>query len=239
MKPCGAYVGQHSWSERQENKGVIHLTLVTCTSDRTDGCMQCVPQVDLACSHEEADTRLLFHAQHASIESDDPILIHSPDTYVLVLAAFLCGEDPGYFPLIFRVCLHQQAWGYISVTSISRKLDAHVCKGLPDMHAFGVCDSTSQFAGHGKKTTMKLLLENSDFLEAMCSLGSEFVPTENTLQQAERSICIMYNSTQYISTNDVRNSKWNRSAKNITKLPQCHDSAVLHIRRANYQAAIW
>ena len=56
------------------------------------------------------------------------------------------------------------------------------------------------FAGHGKKTTMKLLLENPDFLDAMCSLGSELVPTANTLQQAERSICIMYKSTQYTST---------------------------------------
>ena len=100
-------------------------------------------------------------------------------------------------------------------------------------------DSTSQFAGHGKKTTMKLLLETPAFLESMCSMGSEFVPTENILQQAERSICIMYKSTKYTSTNDVRNSNWNCSTKDITKLPPCHDSAVLHIRRVNYQAAIW
>ena len=100
----------------------------------TDGYMQCVPQVDLACSHEEADTRLLFHAKHASIESDEPILIRSPDTDVLVLAILICGEDPGAFPLIF---LHQKAWRYLSVPSISRQLVAHVCKGLPGMHAFG------------------------------------------------------------------------------------------------------
>ena len=184
--------------------------------------------------------RLLFHAKHASLESE-PILIRSPDTDVFVLAFFICGKiHSGYFPLIFRVLhQHQKARRYISVSSISRQLDAHACKGLPGMHAFGVCDSTRQFAGHGKKTTMKLLLQNTDFLEVMCSLGSEFVPTANTLQQAERSICIMFKTTQYTSTNDVHNSKWNCSTKDITKLPPCHDSAVLHIRRANYQAAIW
>ena len=107
------------------------------------------------------------------------------------------------------------------------------------MHAFGGSDSTSQFAGRGKKTTMKLLLENPKFLDAMCSLGTEFVPTHNTLQQAESAICIMYSGAQYTNTNDVRNYKWNRSTKDITKLPPCHDSAVLHIRRANYQAAVW
>ena len=87
--------------------------------------MQCVPQIDLACSHEEADTRLLFHAKHASIESDEPILIRSPDTDVVVLAVFICGEDLWSFPLIFRV-LHQNAWRYISVPPSSSQLDAHV-----------------------------------------------------------------------------------------------------------------
>ena len=140
-----------------------------------------------AVCHEEADTRLLFHANNASIESDEPILIRSPDTDVLVLAVFIYGEDPRSFPLIFRI-LHQRACQYISVPSIPRQLDAHVCKGLPGMHAFGGCDSTSQFAGHGKKTTMKLIQENTDVLEAMCSLGSEFVPTAITLQQVEISI---------------------------------------------------
>ena len=105
-----------------------------------------------------------------------------------------------------------------------------MCKALPGMHAFGGCDSTSQFAGRGKKTTMKLF---NGFTR------NRFQPNANTLQQAERAICILYSGTQYTSTNDVRNSKWNRTTKDITKLPPCHDSAVLHLRRANYQAAIW
>ena len=181
------------------------------------------------------------------MESDEPILIRSPDTDVLVLAVFICGEDPGSFPRIFRV-LHQKAWRYISVPSISRH--AHVCNALPGMHAFGggvirqvsllVMKTTSRKKIVGMNWTMNCWFEeNLDFLEAMCSLGSEFFPTANTLQQAERSICIMYKSTQYTSTNVVRNSKLNRSTKDITKLSPCHDSAVLHIRRANYQPAIW
>ena len=92
-----------------------------------DGYMQCVPQVDLACSYEEAGTRLHFHAIHASIERDEPILIRSPDTDVLVLAVFICDKDPKSFPLIFHA-VHQKGFGYISVPSISMQLDAHVCK---------------------------------------------------------------------------------------------------------------
>ena len=37
---------------------------------------------DLQANHEEADTRLLFHAKHAS-QPDSRNIIHSPDTDVL------------------------------------------------------------------------------------------------------------------------------------------------------------
>ena len=103
-----------TWAEDEYILHIGHRTAyitagVECFQLRSaDGYIQCVPQVDLAFSHEEADTRLLFHAKHASIESDEPILICSPDTYVLVLAVFTCGLDPGSFTLIFRV-LHQKA----------------------------------------------------------------------------------------------------------------------------------
>ena len=199
--------------------------------------VQCVVQDNLTCQHEEADTRILLHAVHASAECDLPILLRSPDTDVLVLAVHVCALHLESLPLIFRV-QHQKAWRYVDVPSIARELGVAVCEALPGMHAFGGCDSTSQFVGRGKKTTMKLL-DNADFLEAMRLLGTDFMPTENTLQKAEIAICILYNSLGCNNTNQVCNLKWNRTTKDITKLPPCHDSAVLHIRRANYQAAIW
>ena len=44
----------------------------------------CVEQ--LTCSHEEADTRLVLHASHASSGGYSTIVIHSPDTDVAILA---------------------------------------------------------------------------------------------------------------------------------------------------------
>ena len=73
----------------------------------------------------------------------------------------------------------------------------------------------------------------------MKSLGENFDPDAETLKQAEKAICHLYNSAQCSNTNEVCSDKWNRKTTDITKLPPCHDSAILHIRRANYQAAIW
>ena len=59
------------------------------------------PEANLYCNHEEADTRLLLHAKHASLESQEPILLRSPDTDVLVLTVFLCVNEQ--LSLLFRV----------------------------------------------------------------------------------------------------------------------------------------
>ena len=47
--------------------------------------VQQVPQ--LTCSHEEADTRLLFHARHAASNGYNTVIIRSPDIDVALLAA--------------------------------------------------------------------------------------------------------------------------------------------------------
>ena len=49
----------------------------------------------LECSHEEADTRLLLHAQHAAESQPSSIVIHSPDTDVAVLCCHV-QEQPRF-----------------------------------------------------------------------------------------------------------------------------------------------
>ena len=207
-----------------------------CLAVHGAGAITSTPQVDLTSNHEEADTRILLHAKHASSESEAPILLRSPDTDVLVLAVFLCSREQ--LPLLFRV-QKKKAWSYINVTSIADSLGHIVCEGLLGMHAFSGCDSTSRFAGHGKKTAMKLLVDNDEYCQAMQTLGENFEPDAETLTQTEKAICHTYHSAQCSNTNDVRSQKWNRQTTDITKLPPCHDSAILHIKRANYQTAIW
>ena len=45
---------------------------------------QCGDMFTLFSDHEEADTRMILHAQHASLDNGR-IIIHSPDTDVAVL----------------------------------------------------------------------------------------------------------------------------------------------------------
>ena len=46
------------------------------------------------CKHEEADTRILLHANHIC-QSTENVVIHTPDTDVLLVAIVASGQIPG------------------------------------------------------------------------------------------------------------------------------------------------
>ena len=48
------------------------------------------PVPELFSNHEEADTRLILHAQHAALAGITQVIVKSPDTDVAVIATRLC-----------------------------------------------------------------------------------------------------------------------------------------------------
>ena len=60
---------------------------------------------DLACTHEEADTKLLLHAAHAS-QHHPAVVIHSSDTDVAMLCCAFQSEVAA--PLYFRTGTKQR-----------------------------------------------------------------------------------------------------------------------------------
>ena len=82
---------------------------------------------------------------------------------------------------------------------------------------------------------MKLLIEDAEFRNFMTTLGDTFQLSPSTLEKGEQAICTLYKS-KLKRTNHVRNERWNRSTKDITKLPPTQDSAIQQLKRANYQA---
>ena len=47
---------------------------------------------ELECSHEEADTRMLLHAQHAAEAGNGAVIVRSPSTDVAIIACGLAGQ---------------------------------------------------------------------------------------------------------------------------------------------------
>ena len=107
----------------------------------------------LACSHEEADTRLVLHAKHAS-SSRARVIIQSPDTDELVLCATHF-ESIGCEELWFKTSVRDHL-RYVPVHRLSEKLGQKLCMFLPAFHALTECDTTSTLAGASKKAWKRL-----------------------------------------------------------------------------------
>ena len=189
-------------------------------------------------NHEEADTRLLLHAKHASM-NHQRIIIQSPDTDVAVLCT-------AHFELLncqelwFRTGVRDKV-RYIAIHKIFPRLGKNVCKSLPGFHAVTGCDSTSSFAGIGKKKAFKILLENNAYQEALGELGDKVEISNNTLVTCEQFVCNLYTNVKKAGckVDDIRYWLFCQKQKRNEGLPPTSDSLYQHLKRANFQAYVW
>ena len=123
----------------------------------------------LACSHEEADTHVLFHAKAAENRKDAVVLV-CEDTDVLVLATAMA-EEIGV--PIYQRRGNQSRTRYINVSSLRNALGDRVAKCLPGMQSFTGCDTVSAFAGKRKLAAYKLVTKSSSYSETFTLLGSQ------------------------------------------------------------------
>ena len=102
---------------------------------------------ELRSEQEEADTRLLLHAQHAANEQRyKSIIVSSENTDVRILClAFSFSIDVP----IYQRCVSQLNARYVDIGKIAHAIGQNACKALPGLHAFTGCDAVSAFASAG------------------------------------------------------------------------------------------
>lgn len=195
---------------------------------------------ELRSEQEEADTRLLLHAQHAAAEKRfKSIIVSSEDTDVRVLClAFSFSIDVP----IYQRCISQMSARYVDIGKIACALGQDVCKALPGLHAFTGCDVVSAFAGIGKVKPLKKLLSKKEYHHAFQALGESWVISEDLMMKLEAFVCDIYGAKKGVS--DVNQCRYavfcaKKGEAESYQLPPCQDSLRKHCNRANYQAAVW
>ena len=86
----------------------------------------------MQCDHEEADTSLLLHSEHAA-EAHDRIIVKTPDTDVLVVCIAMqktIAKD------VIMVTGTGNKFRLIDTTAVSDALGEELCVCLPGFHAF-------------------------------------------------------------------------------------------------------
>lgn len=92
----------------------------------------CTEVLELESNHEEADTRLLLHSKHAS-ESNDKIIVKSPDTDVFVLCVAM--QSAIQKDMLFMTGTGSN-FRVIPIKQIVDSLDDSLRQGLLGFHAF-------------------------------------------------------------------------------------------------------
>ena len=162
-----------SWSSVEDLKMLNRLSPLS-----EEMCLNSVP------TQEEADTRMLLHAKDAVDEGFQRTIIVSQDTDVLVLL------------VSFSDVLSQEVWmktgtikhqTYIEIKKIECEID--IKANLFAFDAITGSDSTSQFAGIGKKSAWKVYRESPHLLQ---HLGDGHLPDHDTLSASKEFICKLY-----------------------------------------------
>ena len=191
------------------------------------------------CSQEEADTRLLLHAADAVQKGCSNICIRTVDTDVVVLAiAKFAQVNPNKLWLAFG---SKTNFRYIPIHEIVLTLSPSICKTLPVFHAFTGCDTTSSFAGRGKKTAWNTWRVFPDVTQAFqCLLLMEDDINQSTMSLLERFVVLIYNRTSdLVSVNDARRWLFTQKARLLENIPPTQAALKQHIKRTCYQAYCW
>jgi len=163
---------------------------------------------ELERGHEEADTRLLFHAQYLSqLDSEAPkvIVVRSNDTDVFVLLIHHATQinakpwmDAG------AGVSSKNTRRYININAIAQKLTPSICLALPSFHAFTGCDYTSSFFRKAKSRPFDLLMKDRRFASAFGKLGSSRSVGAEVGAIIEEYVCAMYGVRNVTDVNEAR-----------------------------------
>ena len=115
-------------------------------------------------------------------------------------------------------------------------------KALIGFHCTTGIDQNSSILRKGKAKCWKVAQRH---LNAFSQLGANFEMSSNLEEQMEKFVLDLYGHENANGVNEARSRIfWNHLKKkkkvvSLSLLPPCKSSLTLHIRRANYVAALW
>ena len=151
----------------------------------------------LKANREEADTRMVLHAKHASL-NHERVIVQSPDTDVVVLCTFFFTSMTAS-QLWFKTGVRDKV-RYIPIHELASTLGTEMVKLLLGFHALTGCDSTSGISGIGKKKAWRDLSKTHTANQQITQLGDAIPPSEQTRKACEKFICSVYSKASKAGT---------------------------------------
>ena len=196
----------------------------------------------LSSNQEETDTKVLLHANHVLHENiDQNFVLRSPsgdiDINILCIAMFPLQAE--------RIWIDYGTGDNRKVLKLnSIDMGEEKKLALLGFHAATGNDYVSSFFRRGKKKAWKLVEKYSRFKTMFSSLGNSWEINENNLRVFEEFVFHLYGGKEK-SVDKLRYNKFEavyrkkNKIQDLSLLPPCLRSLLLHLKRSNYIARIW
>ena len=184
---------------------------------------ECLNISTLKSDHEEADTKLVAFVKSYKIDNNEKVMVRSPsgDIDILILFVQHCSGT--------NVLIDTGHGNSRHIIDISlRFLSETQYHALSGLHAFSGNDYVSSFFGKGKSMFWKTLMKNEEFMKTFASLGGSANVSNDTKQQLERFVCVLYGLKKLVLVDEVRKcmflqkSQNSRSSLDLSTFPPCH-----------------
>ena len=178
---------------------------------------------------------MFLNVDHISDNGFSKLTVKSADTDVEMLAIYFQTFAAAHY-YILRDTKNKTC--FIDIKAISDSLGPERCKALPGLHALTGCDAISGFVGKSKQAAFKIMHRSEENQSALQHLGESFELAEEVYSKLEKFVCQLYGKSSR-DVNDLRYKLFCTKGLQSQQLPPMRDALRKHIRRANYQAAIW
>jgi len=184
-----------------------------------------------------SSTRLVLHLLDAAHAGHEKIMIRTCDTDVVMIILSKLASIP----------MAREVWISFGVGEYHRYIAAHTigatlgptkAPALAVFHAFTGNDTTSFFAGIGKRTAWKTWDVFPDVTDAF-SLLANATPSiiDSTYDVLEKYVVLSYDKTcQLTQVNEARHHLFARRSRALENIPPTQAALKQHILRTAYQA---
>ena len=104
------------------------------------------------------------------------------------------------------------------------------------------CDSTSSFKKIGKRRAFTVFVQHADSLPGLAKIGTSS-SLEDSLSDARQYVLLLYNFKSLAanggSLDEARYLTASQTDKSCIYFPPTEDAFEQHMKRVNYQCAIW
>lgn len=202
---------------------------------------------ELNSSQEETDTRVVLYIIYAKNKGYKTVQVRTPDSDIFFIILHYMDMFEGVTVLFDTGSGNNRR--IFNMTELSSDYTPEYRTALLGLHAFCGCDTTSAFKGKGHVGPLKTMEKKPRYVVTFAQLGNSWEVSDETMKSLEAFTCAMYGNNRCSSVDELRLCKMKESCEDkptnalrnvdMSTLPPCKRCLIQHIRRVNYQVAIW